>query len=270
MAKISGKLMSTKEVADLLGVPTQTIWNWVNNGVLKAFKSARNYMFFSRKYINTFVSKLEDLNEMETALDVHTKLVRDKIKEKELAFNALCNEIKGCNPYSFKRYAKIMSSIAHRLVDVGEVPLTANEHKLLDTLLSFGDTQKLAKELNLTQSRIGQMTNSLHLKLARLDAGNDKYSLLKAENARLRRLLIEATTNSKPKTDNDEVLATPIKKFGFTVRTSNALARLGVKTVGDLTMLSERNLHTAKGIGKVGLNEIRVKLRDFNIFLDKK
>lgn len=261
--------MSTKEVADLLGVPTQTIWNWVNNGVLKAFKSARNYMFFSRKYINTFVSKLEDLNEMETALDAHTKLVRDKIKEKELAFNALCNEIKGCNPYSFKRYAKLISSIAYRLVDIGEVPLTENEQRLLETLLSFGSTQDLAKELNLSQARIDQMVKSLHLKLARLDANNDKYSLLKAENARLRRLLIEATTNSKLKTNDDEVLAMPIKKFGFSVRTYNALARIGVETIGDLTMLSKKYLLSTRGMGKKSFGEIISKLGEFNITLGK-
>ena len=259
--------MNTKEVANLLGVSTQTILNWVNNGVLKAFRSAHNYMFFSRRSINALVSKLDNLHEMESALEYHSKLVRDKIVEKESVFNALCKEINGYNVYAFKRYAKMISTIAHRLVDIGEVPLTNNEQRLLETLLSFGSTQDLAKELNLSQARIDQMVKSLHLKLARLDANNDKYSLLKAENARLRRLLIEATTNSKLKTNNDEVLAMPIKKFGFSVRTYNALARIGVETIGDLTMLSKKYLLSTRGMGKKSFGEIINRLNEFNITL---
>lgn len=269
MAKVSGKLMNTKEVADLLGVSTQTILNWVNSGVLKAFRSAHNYMFFSRRSINAMLSKLEDLDAMEHTLEQHSKLVRKKIADKEEAFSALCNEIKGCNIYAFKRYAKVISAIAHRLVDIGEVPLTDNEHRLLETILSFGNTHDLAIELDVTQSRIDQMIKNIHLKMARISEGRDKYSLLQAENARLRKQLIEATTH-KGAQATDDILAIPTNKLGFSVRTDNALARIGVETIGDLTMLDEKYLLTARGLGKKSLDEIRNKLKEFNITLEKK
>ena len=68
MTKVSGKLISTREVADLLGVTSQTILNWVKGGILKPFKGGEHSMFFSRQYINSFIKELEELDGFENAL----------------------------------------------------------------------------------------------------------------------------------------------------------------------------------------------------------
>lgn len=270
MTKENGTLMTTREVADLLGVRTQTILNWASNGVITPFKSANNYMYFSRKNVYALFKKLNNLKEAEAKLDEYAELVKVKLIEKERAFKTLCKEIKGCDIYAFRRYAKLISAIAHRLVDIGEVPLTEQENIVLSRILAFEPINTLGDELGISDTRVHQIIKKLHLKLARLSSGNNKYDLLEGENDLLRNKLIALTTPetvAKPKS----VYSIPIYKCGFSVRTLNVLWRLGVENIGDLSNLTQAFLLSQRGFGRVCLNEVCDILdKNFNITLTKK
>lgn len=268
MTKVSGKLINTREVADLLGVTTQTILNWVKNGVLKPFKSANNTMYFSRKYINAFIDEIEDLSGLDNALEQYKSEIRHAIKERDEKLNLLRKEIAWRNTYAFNRYAKVISSVAERLVDIGELRLSENEKKVLYALLSLEPMDVLAKELHLSYARIGQIMTRLYAKLSHVDAQRTRYDRLKKENEELRLRLLQVTTE-KETNANGCILSKPIDKCDFSVRTENVFRRIDVRTLGDLAMLSERYLLSCRGFGTLCLKEVKKKLKEYNITLNK-
>ena len=269
MTKVSGKLINTREVADLLGVTTQTILNWVKNGVLKPFKSANNTIYFSRKYINAFVDKIEDLSGLDKALEQYKNEVRQAIKERDEKLKLLRKEIVWSDAYSFNRYVKTICAASKRLADIGEVTLTDNEERVLQKLLSLEPLSDLCEEMEVTYSRVNQIVKKLYVKLARVNLRSTAYDKLKEENARLRKQLLEATTHNE-EIKNADVLAIPISKCNLSVRTDNVLSRIEVETIGDLAMLSEKDLLKNRNFGSKSLREVKLLLSKYNLELNRR
>jgi len=57
-----------------------------------------------------------------------------------------------------------------------------------------------------------------------------------------------------------QVLEMPISDFELSVRSRNCLKKMGIRTLGDLTRISETELLSYKNFGETSLNEIRVIL----------
>ena len=267
--KVSGKLINTREVADLLGVTTQTILNWVKNGVLKPFKSANNTMYFSRKYINTFIDEIEDLSGLDNALEQYKSEIRHAIKERDEKLKLLRKEIAWCDGYALNRYVKTISSVSKRLVDIGEISLTDNEERVLQKLLSLEPLTDLCEEMGVTYTRINQIVKKLYVKLARVNLRSTAYDKLKEENARLRKQLLEATTHNED-ISNADILGTPISKCNLSVRTDNVLSRIGIENIGDLAMWSEKDLLKNRNFGAKSLREVKLLLSKYNLELNRK
>lgn len=266
MTKVSGKLINTREVADLLGVTTQTILNWVKNGVLKPFKSANNAMYFSRKYINEFCAEIDDIFLQEAIVDNYKEQLRIASKERDERLKLLKKEIEWRDSYAFNRYVKTISAAAQRLVDIGELPISENEEKVLQRLLSLEPLDTLCDEVGVTYARINQIVKSLYVKLARINSASTKYDKLKEENIRLKKQLIELTTNKS--TRNEDILFSPVSKCNFSVRTTHVLNRMGIETIGDLVMTTERTLLSQKGFGATCLKEVQRELNKYNLELE--
>lgn len=56
-------------------------------------------------------------------------------------------------------------------------------------------------------------------------------------------------------------ISLPIEKMGFTVHTYNCLRRAGIKTAGDITKKTRRDLYKVRNLGKTSLEEVLTKLR---------
>ena len=61
-----------------------------------------------------------------------------------------------------------------------------------------------------------------------------------------------------------------IDELEFTVRTTNILNQMEVKTVGELAQLTERQLRGVRNMGRKSLNEIQKKLEDMGLKLGMK
>jgi len=59
----------------------------------------------------------------------------------------------------------------------------------------------------------------------------------------------------------------PIRDLEFSVRSRNCLKRANIKTLGQLTQMTAEELLSIKNFGRKSLNEIREKLRQFNLTL---
>ncbi|HEY1067898.1 MAG TPA: DNA-directed RNA polymerase subunit alpha C-terminal domain-containing protein, partial [Pirellulales bacterium] len=54
-----------------------------------------------------------------------------------------------------------------------------------------------------------------------------------------------------------QVLLTPVTDFELSVRARNCLQKMGIKTLGDLTNITENELLASKNFGETSLNEIK-------------
>ena len=66
------------------------------------------------------------------------------------------------------------------------------------------------------------------------------------------------------------ILETPVEELELSVRSSNCLRNINVKTIGDLARLSEEEISKTKNFGKKSLQEIKDKLAEYGLTLGMK
>ena len=64
-----------------------------------------------------------------------------------------------------------------------------------------------------------------------------------------------------------KILDTPVEELELSVRSSNCLRNINVKTIGDLTRLTEDEISRTKNFGKKSLQEIKDKLFEYGLIL---
>ncbi len=67
-----------------------------------------------------------------------------------------------------------------------------------------------------------------------------------------------------------QILGTPVEELELSVRSSNCLRNINVKSIGDLARLSEDEISKTKNFGKKSLQEIRDKLTEYGLTLGMK
>jgi DNA-directed RNA polymerase subunit alpha len=66
------------------------------------------------------------------------------------------------------------------------------------------------------------------------------------------------------------VLETPVEELELSVRSSNCLRNISIKTIGDLAQRSEEEISKTKNFGKKSLQEIKDKLSEYGLTLGMK
>jgi DNA-directed RNA polymerase subunit alpha len=66
------------------------------------------------------------------------------------------------------------------------------------------------------------------------------------------------------------ILETPVEELELSVRSSNCLRNINIKTIGDLARKSEEEISKTKNFGKKSLQEIKDKLAEFGLTLGMK
>ena len=66
------------------------------------------------------------------------------------------------------------------------------------------------------------------------------------------------------------ILETPVEELELSVRSSNCLRNINVKSIGDLAGLSEEEISKTKNFGKKSLQEIKDKLQEYGLNLGMK
>ncbi len=63
------------------------------------------------------------------------------------------------------------------------------------------------------------------------------------------------------------ILNTPVEELELSVRSSNCLKNANIRTIGDLTKKTEEEIAKTRNFGKKSLNEIKEKLKEWNLSL---
>ena len=66
------------------------------------------------------------------------------------------------------------------------------------------------------------------------------------------------------------IVETPVEELELSVRSSNCLRNINVKTIGDLARLTEEEISKTKNFGKKSLQEIKDKLQEYGLNLGMK
>lgn len=82
----------------------------------------------------------------------------------------------------------------------------------------------------------------------------------------------ESLINSNDEIDEEEarvrkILNTPVEDLELTVRSSNCLKNANIRTIGDLTRKTEEEMAKTRNFGKKSLQEIKEKLKEWNLSL---
>jgi DNA-directed RNA polymerase subunit alpha len=64
-----------------------------------------------------------------------------------------------------------------------------------------------------------------------------------------------------------QVLNTPVEELELSVRSSNCLKNANIKTIGELTRKTEEDIGKTRNFGKKSLQEIKEKLKEWNLAL---
>ncbi len=165
-----------------------------------------------------------------------------------------------------------------RAVNVGSGERSEIGWIAIDTL--FSPVERVA--IHVEDTRVGQMTNYDKLTLEVVTNGTvtpadalkeassvlvDHYNAIISGEVEkpIEDTTEEVFTMSDNMSDEESVTSqidnkTKIEELNFSPRTANALINSGIKTVGGLRRLSDLKLEEVKGLGKKGVDEIKVFL----------
>ncbi|MFA5467681.1 MAG: DNA-directed RNA polymerase subunit alpha [Sphaerochaetaceae bacterium] len=151
--------------------------------------------------------------------------------------------------------------------EVGTIPLDAN----------FSPVKRVKFEIEPT--RVGQRSDYDKLLLDVFTDGTISPENALAEAAKIAKdhfsIFInfdESLIDSGDEVDEEEeqikkILNTSVEELELTVRSSNCLKNANIKTIGDLTRKSEEEIAKTRNFGKKSLQEIKEKLKEWNLSL---
>jgi DNA-directed RNA polymerase subunit alpha len=162
----------------------------------------------------------------------------------------------------------VPSEVNERYVDViGTIPL--------DAIFSPVKKVKYAVE----PTRVGQRSDYDKLILEVWTDGTIKPDDALAEAAKIAKdhfsVFINFDENSLGSDLDDDpdderirqILSTPVEELELSVRSSNCLKNANIKTIGELTKKTEDDIAKTRNFGKKSLQEIKEKLKEWNLSL---
>lgn len=176
-------------------------------------------------------------------------------------------EVKNRNRKSLTRLVvKILNNIKERY------PLGNREYELfIAYFIHENSIKELSKKYDITEERIRQILSKAERRIAyifmdifrdieELSALRDYYNSIKNEYQELKSEMEKAETVSKIKLKQQmakfPALILSPDEMNLSVRTSNCLKQIEIKTVSDLISYSSKDLLKYRGFGKKSLNEI--------------
>ena len=261
--------MTPQEVADLLGVSTQTIKNWEECGILKSFKGGLRSKFFSRTYIEKFVTELDNLNEGERKLR-EKKAATNKANDE---YDFFLKELGNRDPYTINRFASVLSKLLLSTTDIYGESLSEVDKEIIENIVGFKSTYEIAQKFGCCTQRIQQLHKMLEKHITELSSMQSQYQRMKDENERLKaenkallnRIASENKIETKVEDTIVDIMAKPIDEFGFSNRLLNIFGKHKVKFMYDLVNFDPRKLWITRNFGEKCAREIEIVLDKYGL-----
>ncbi len=130
----------------------------------------------------------------------------------------------------------------------------ANINAAINLSILYEDTGKFDEAISILEQILEVYPNHPRVKLFFKDVKSSKTMVYDEET-------------EKKKDKMQQILEIPITDFELSVRSRNCLKKMGIKTLGDLTKITEAELLSYKNFGETSLNEIKAILASKNLRL---
>jgi len=131
-------------------------------------------------------------------------------------------------------------------------------------LNTIGDLMRITEAELLSYKNFGE--TSLEEIRAMLQQKNLRIGQLREESQKPAR---PAPPRVAPPQGSPDVMSKPLSEIEFSGRSRKCLQRLGLATLGDVTLKTEAELLATKNFGQTSLNEVKQKLAEFGMSLRK-
>lgn len=278
---MNSKIISRKEAADMLGVCTQSVSNYIKRGLLRQAGCARKRVcFVYLKEVEALAGKSQNIERMESSITSYEKELSEKesaLKQEMEAFYAEKNIWHHYARYDFKRAilaCAAIVSVSDRSIDI------------LSGFLSGNSLEEIGKYHQLSRERVRQI---LCKTIRILNYRTDKYNELRKENFELKgkvRLLESECKDlleeikqeegkKKPKHNlmdgfmpwEGMDLSTKLTDLDLSMRALNCLKSADIETLYELVRCKKTDLLKIRNMGKKSLTEIYEMLGMFNLSL---
>lgn len=260
--------ITRREAAEILGVTVQTVSNLVDRGALSVEKSGK-WWYFSRAEVESLIPKSDGLRDRERAIaEVERELdsellartgVMDVRRSRKEFIEAL-----GTGSV-WPRYKELVTALYRALERTGMYGdfLTARDKAALEAVLDLAPLAEIAESVGLTPERVRQIFELALRRIVHFTTKvapevlslRQKVKGLEDENALLREQLKEAMRQNELAL-NCEARKIRIEDLELSVRAVNCLLAADIKTLGDLTRISRRELSRFRNIGIKTYGEI--------------
>ena len=298
------KLLSTSQAASKVGVTSQTIRNWIDEGILKA-KRVGNVFYVRASTIEALVSfdEEDNLHAIRESLDKEKKAY---IKEYE-EYKALRNDMRFEKERARLSYIAINSGVRNNffktIVDILRITnnLKEREANVLIQALKGDSYSAIADNYGLTRERLRQLIEKAMRKCSELTALEEvvnrlpevekENSYLKAEIEKLKNFIAENNPEVEKVVKESEIdkivkiLDKKIVDCNLSIRAINGLRAGRVeyhyshdvkecgnkvvvpecKTIGDICRLRKDDLSKIRNFGKKTISEIEDFLYSNNL-----
>lgn len=288
---MNSKIISRKEAADMLGVCTQSVSNYIKRGLLRqAGNVGKNACFVYLEEVKTLAGKSQNIERMESSITSYEKELSEKesaLKQEMEAFYAEKNIWHHYARYDFKRAilaCAAIVSVSDRSIDI------------LSGFLSGNSLEEIGKYHQLSRERVRQI---LCKTIRILNYRTGKYDTLRKENCELERRIRMLEAECKElreevgrKEDECENLrkkvylgkllknntettyrvwegidpSTPLVDLDLSVRALNCLKAADIETLYDLVRYNYRDLLRFRNFGKKTLTELCDMLESLGLY----
>ena len=147
-----------------------------------------------------------------------------------------------------------------QIIMMSESLCTSHEKEILEMRLHGATFEKIGKEFGVSKERIRQILSRIFQKICYQcrDVSSELYELKEL------RLKVNDLMESH-RIDNEKY--TCIEKLGLPYRTLNALINAGIGSIEHLCKLDEEAIYNLRGIGKIGIDEIKKKITEMGLSL---
>lgn len=264
--------INRKAAATILGVTPQTVSNLAERGALTMQKIGK-WHYFSRDEVIGLIPKTDGLRDIEKAIS-EVEEERDRLLAEGVNETAVIQSRKEfiarlADLATFRRYQELVASVYDSVDRCGfGERITPREREVLEQIIRLRPLGEIAKEYNLTETRIKQVFEKALRKMVHfsseistrvektetaLAAADETITRLMEENKVLKTMLGNRVPASAVV---PQFLNTPVRDLGLSVRATNCLVAADINTLADLVVKNRYEVVRYRSLGKKSLEEV--------------
>ena len=266
---MSTKYLTITETADMLGVSTETVRNYVKRGVLAVDKKPGISRSRVRRdsvmaFLDDGYNVIQQVKEIAALRDEVAKQRNElKLAKENLAVQKEAMRIKGI---VYENLNEIRDILCVTLDALGDGILPRRENEVLEMFMTGHNYEAISEKFDLTRERIRQI---YHKALRRLSRARD-YASYKSEcevakneaeelRCKIQNLQLALQANKIP--DPNEAILIPntligLDNFPLTIRSYHCLKAIGINNLYELVAYNRWELARVRNFGRKSLDEI--------------